>query len=294
MAVEVWRFADIDAFADEVGGFLLGHETEHSLSLGILSTLGEPDGPYADTEPYLAAVSDETGAVALVGVRAPPRDLVLSRAASSDAIGPLVDDVGHTFPHLPGVVGPTESVSAFTQRWEAVTGARSALHMSMRAFQADHVIEPHGVGGSARPAGLEDRSTVVAWLTAFTGEALAEDSDTERIERMAQQMVPPGPHRGMWLWEVDSRPVSMAGYGGPTPNGIRVFAVYTPPPWRSRGYATACVAALTRSLLDGDRRFCFLFADLANPASNAIYERVGYRPVADMESRRFVRHGRAR
>lgn len=91
----------------------------------------------------------------------------------------------------------------------------------------------------------------------------------------------------MWLWEVNGRPVSMASYGGPTPNGIRVFAVYTPPTWRGRGYATACVIALTQRLLDGSRRFCFLFTDLANPTSNALYERVGYRPVADMESRTF-------
>lgn len=70
----------------------------------------------------------------------------------------------------------------------------------------------------------------------------------------------------MWLLEVDGRPVSMAGYGGPTPNGIRVFAAYTPPAWRGRGYATACVAALTRRLLDGGRRrFCFLFTDRTNP-----------------------------
>lgn len=59
VAVKVWQFSDIDAFADEVGGFLLAHETEHCLSLGLLSTLREPDGPYVDTEPYLAAVFDE-------------------------------------------------------------------------------------------------------------------------------------------------------------------------------------------------------------------------------------------
>jgi predicted GNAT family acetyltransferase len=29
------------------------------------------------------------------------------------------------------------------------------------------------------------------------------------------------------------------------------------------------------------RRFCVLFTDLANPTSNAIYARIGYRPLAD-------------
>ena len=31
----------------------------------------------------------------------------------------------------------------------------------------------------------------------------------------------------------------------------------------------------------GGRRFCFLYTDLANPTSNAIYERIGYRRVAE-------------
>ena len=55
---------------------------------------------------------------------------------------------------------------------------------------------------------------------------------------------------------------------------------------RGRGYATALTAELSQCLLDGrlfegGRRFCFLYTDLANPTSNAIYERIGYRRVAE-------------
>ena len=71
----------------------------------------------------------------------------------------------------------------------------------------------------------------------------------------------------------------MSGFGGPTPSGIRIGPVYTPPELRRRGYASALVAALTASLLESGRRLCFLFTDLANPTSNSIYQQVGYRPV---------------
>jgi predicted GNAT family acetyltransferase len=71
-------------------------------------------------------------------------------------------------------------------------------------------------------------------------------------------------------------PVSASGWGGPTPNGIRVGPVYTPPGLRGRGYATALVAELSQTLLDAGRSFVFLYTDLANPTSNAIYERIGY------------------
>ena len=77
------------------------------------------------------------------------------------------------------------------------------------------------------------------------------------------------------------RVVSVSGWGGPTPNGIRVGPVYTPPELRGRGYATALVAELSQTLLDGGRSFVFLYTDLANPTSNAIYERIGYVRVAE-------------
>jgi hypothetical protein len=50
---------------------------------------------------------------------------------------------------------------------------------------------------------------------------------------------------GRFLWEQNG-PVSLAGFTGPTPNGIRIGPVYTPPAHRRRGYASALVAALSQ------------------------------------------------
>ena len=44
---------------------------------------------------------------------------------------------------------------------------------------------------------------------------------------------------------------------------------------------------MTRMLLEGGRRFCFLFTDLANPTSNSIYQRIGYRPITDIDQWSF-------
>jgi hypothetical protein len=40
--------------------------------------------------------------------------------------------------------------------------------------------------------------------------------------------------------------------------------------------------------LDRGKRFCFLYTDLANPTSNAIYMRLGYRPVCDSREIAFA------
>ena len=89
------------------------------------------------------------------------------------------------------------------------------------------------------------------------------------------------PDGGLVVWD-DGGPVSLAGFGGPTPNGIRLGPVYTPPDKRGRGYASGARPPASRLLL-ASGRFCFLFTDLANPTSNSIYQQVGYRPVTDVD-----------
>ncbi len=135
-------------------------------------------------------------------------------------------------------------------------------------------------------ATANDRELAVRWVVAFADEALHEGGPgRDRAEVMFDHRLS-SPTSGILLWEDGGEPQSLAGWGGATPNGIRVGPVYTPPELRGRGYATALSAELSQRLLDGrlfegGRRFCFLYTDLANPTSNAIYERIGYRRVAE-------------
>jgi predicted GNAT family acetyltransferase len=79
----------------------------------------------------------------------------------------------------------------------------------------------------------------------------------------------------------------MAFRSRPTLTGISIGSVYTPPEWRGKGYASACVAALSQLCLDSGYRFCMLFTDLSNPTSNKIYQQIGYRPIGESREFRF-------
>jgi len=127
---------------------------------------------------------------------------------------------------------------------------------------------------------------MVDWLRAFADEALHEAPHVEDIE-LTYRRKEADPH-GAWLVWDDGGLVSIAGYGNPTPSGIRVGPVYTPPEHRGRGYATSLVAGLTAERLAAGLTFCFLFTDLSNPTSNAIYARIGYEPVADWDQWSFL------
>jgi len=125
---------------------------------------------------------------------------------------------------------------------------------------------------------VADRELLIDWADAFNDEvrAGAPHGDTAKgvDARLASATA------GFMVWE-DGQPVSMAGWGGATPNGVRVGPVYTPPELRRRGYASAVTAAASESQLAAGRRFCFLYTDLANPTSNRIYMDIGYEPVCD-------------
>ena len=125
---------------------------------------------------------------------------------------------------------------------------------------------------------MDDRGLLVSWLAAFAAEALNE-TDALRVQRNVDEWQRGA--RRYWLWTASSRPVSMAGAGGETPNGIRIGPVYTPPGDRGQGYATNLTAFVSQTVLDEGRRFCFLYTDLANPTANRIYQAIGYEPVGD-------------
>jgi len=202
----------------------------------------------------------------------------------SDAIA---GDARATFDSLPGVLGPPEAASAFAHRWQELTGAAAERVSANRIYRAAEAEQPEAADGAMRAYGPDDRSTVLAWLEAFADEALAHETVPQSPDTILERRER-DPDGAFVLWESADSPVSLAGYGSPTPNGIRVGPVYTPPELRGRGYASALVGGMTAMLLERGYRFCFLFSDLANPTSNRLYQRVGYRPVTDVHQYRFV------
>jgi uncharacterized protein len=145
-------------------------------------------------------------------------------------------------------------------------------------FALERVRPVPAPAGRMREADATDRPLLIAWFTAFAEEALGEDATVEDPARFIDHRLTAA-DAGAVLWE-DEGIVSLAAFGNPTPNGIRIGPVYTPPEYRRRGYASALVAELSERLL-AKRRFCFLFTDLANPTANRIYEQIGYRRICE-------------
>ena len=188
--------------------------------------------------------------------------------------------------NLPGVLGPPDAASAFADHWAGAWPGRSARRtMQERIYRLERVLPPRPADGRARLVEPPDRDVVIDWLRAFSEEAL--DQPLVDASVLADRWLERLGGRELWIWESESRPVSLAGVNGPTPHGIRVGPVYTPPAERRRGYAGNLVAAASQAQLDAGRSFVFLFTDLANSTSNHVYQAIGYEPVADVDQWTF-------
>jgi predicted GNAT family acetyltransferase len=270
--VDVRRLEDPAAFLEAASPLLLADEARHNLMLGIVGTLRDHPSHYPKYRLWLAADGSETVGAA---VRTPPHHLVVARPrddAALEALAAAIDD------ELPGVVAAQPEVEAFAAAWAARTDAKPRTNRAQGVFSLDRVEPPATVSGRMRDAGIEDRPLLLDWFRAFMEEAIGETPDDESVAHAVDYRLD-AEHAGVAFWD-DGRTVSLAAFGNPTPNGIRIGPVYTPPESRRRGYASALVAELSERLL-AERRFCFLFTDLANPTANRIYEQIGYRRVCE-------------
>ncbi|MCK5793384.1 MAG: GNAT family N-acetyltransferase [Anaerolineales bacterium] len=281
--MKIRRFDDPVLFQERTQDFLLVNEAENNLPLGILNNI--ISGDYRERDPYLGFVEDKKEP-ALVALCTPPHPALFSYQKPSPpdeilelVLRDLMDFLGDDFV---GISGPKKLAARLKDIWEEMTGRKAEKHMAMRIYKLDVVFPPPISAGSIRSAEKKDRRLLTDWLNGFYREAVQESPDPARARKQVELYLKADPKlRGLMIWEKSGIPVSMAGYTGPTLNGIRVGAVYTPPEHRKRGFASAVTAGLSQHLLDMGFKFCFLFTDLLNPTSNYIYQQIGYNPVCD-------------
>ncbi len=267
------RRLTVREFLDAASAFMTAREALHNLPAAVARHVADDPLRYPHANDFL--VVEDGARVVGIALRTPPHRLQ-AYVPSGEAVTALCDHFAERGVELPGVHGPEAPARQFAAAWAARRGSTATVRMRLRAFELTTVVQPPQPTGRFRRAEERDLPFVEASYRAFHDEAhaMAGGAAPEDVGRRALA------DGRTYLWD-DGGPAAMAAMTGSTANGARVGAVYTPPANRRRGYATALVAALSQHLLDGGRRFCFLFTDLANPVSNSIYPKVGYRPVAD-------------
>ena len=260
-------------FLELIEPFLLQREVENALPLSIARSFVE----MATHDGLMFSVESGTEVVA-VAVKSLKRNIVMT-AAPELALRALAAYLNqYDFP-VPGVNAPAETAREFARAWTAISGMTSTERVKLRIFELRHISPalPPPPAGSMRLATIDDSELVERWLRAFIDEATNDPHEhvRERVARMigASNVV-------LWI-NAEGAPCSMAAIVRRSPRGSTIAWVYTPTEFRNCGCATAVVGELSRRELAAGRAFCTLYADQANPISNAVYQRIGYVPVCD-------------
>ncbi|MFI0815527.1 GNAT family N-acetyltransferase [Streptomyces sp. NPDC021098] len=278
--------SDLDAFQAAAGAFLRARPVQHTLLLTVVSSLeAAGSGRYGDQPPVFGWWRAPSGAVDGAYLRTPPRPPLLSAmpAEAADALARTLAGAdgadgadGANRARIGGVNGARPVAEAFADAWERHTGEARGVDHVQRLYRLDTLTPSGPVRGRARTATTDDRDLLLSWYAAFgrdTG-ALPEGEVARAVDDRLS-------HHGALLWEVDGEPVATAAVSRTIADTVRVSLVYTPPEWRGHGYGGAVTAAVSRAARAAGAERVLLFTDLANPTSNALYQRIGYRPVED-------------
>ncbi|MFE7573544.1 GNAT family N-acetyltransferase [Streptomyces sp. NPDC057521] len=278
MDTSTWRrLPDVHSFLARAGDFLRSRPALHTVTLTVCEGLrAQGSQAYGDGAPVFG-VLERDGEVRAAYFRTPPYRLIVTPLTPEEA-GSLAEHLRAVGGPVPGVNADDATAAAFAEAWRGRTGAAPRLHERLRLYRLGELRRPEPAPeGRGRIAETRDRELVAGWYVEFVR---AIDGFGHRSPGAWADTRIAG--RRVVLWETpDSVPVSMAALTPQVAGQIRVATVYTPAELRGRGYGAAATAHASRTALDEGAAEVLLFADLANPTSNGVYQRVGFRPVTD-------------
>ncbi|WP_101946752.1 GNAT family N-acetyltransferase [Mycobacterium sp. 3519A] len=248
----------------------------HTIELTLLAS-----GDFPDDSLLLTVWDDDTAVGA--ALQTPPYPLACN-GIPADAVNAVATTLVAARPDLASARGDRGPAVAFADAWQAITGRQPMLSAEERLYRLGMLKPPVSVAGSSRAAADGDRGLLIDWVNRFFEDAFGQANDR------AAQFVDGADRAGhrFLMWEVDGTPVSMAMLRVPASGVSRIGPVFTQRDARGHGYGSAVTAAAVELAHRSGTPDVVLYADLANPTSNAIYQRIGFEPVADSVRIDFV------
>lgn len=268
-----WKFSDdVEAYAERAVPLLSRDPAAYTIGLSIIETL-RTGFRFGDAPMYFGWL-EEDGEVRGAISRTPPYDLLLSVVPDAEA---LVRDLREHGAKVPGVNGAVEIVEPFATAWTDGTELQASTWLQLRLFALGE-LEPPDPAPPGRPrlAAEDDFDLAMRWFDAFSEELnLPERMQEARVHALIAD-------RMLWLWEDEAGTPAALALRTPAAAGVaRINCVYTPPDQRGRRFGGAVTAASAADALARDAERVVLFTDVDAPGPNKVYQRIGFRPVAD-------------
>ena len=276
-------YTNVKEFYKATYDVLMRHEAQNIIPLGnvIIGNAGKDKTGWRDPANwFMATVSDANG-ICLTAVMTPPKNLTLYATDNKNdpnAITSLIEGITQAKIPIPGVMAEKSLAEMFAQQYTVkYDNLIAKINKSQRIYELSEVSSSIPKI-NIRPARESDMSFLPYWDAGFYNDCFGEpptvSGDAETFYHIIRS-------NRVYIMEDTGIPVTMAKISRDLRTVCAIGYVYTPPYFRKKGYATACVAAISQIGLDRGFSKCVLYTDLANPISNSIYQKIGYRPICD-------------
>ena len=254
---------------------LLQNETRHNLMLGLADQIST--GIREATAPlYISCYEGDK----LVG------QAIRTDAHTPLSLGLMDNDLALTIgkelqtrgEKVVAVIGEMENAKTFADFW--LDGAKYSNHIDQGIFELRTLKMPELDDGRVILATEEHREILIDFCIGFINDCYENPYDQEihSKEVVARHL----PRNEVFLWlNKNDEVCSMAIKNRESKNGATISYVYTPPRHRRKGYGARVTACLSQKILYSGKQFCNLYTDLANPTSNSIYQKIGYKKIGE-------------
>jgi GNAT superfamily N-acetyltransferase len=277
------------AFWSVAGPLFTADPVHNTVELTVFARLRRGVGYGPGSEILLTVHKDDR--VIGAAVCTPPHPLRVN-ALPESTFPAVIDHLRRARARLPGVAGPVDAARAFAAGWTAGTDLGAEPIRTERLYVLDELVPPTDVPGHARLGAEADLAVLTRFRREFAEEALSRGerpADPRGYADRTRDALASGSSSMLWL--VDDTPVAVAVASRPSSGMSRIGPVYTPPEHRGHGYGSAVTAAVTTWVRGIGAQCVVLFTDLANPTSNSIYQKIGYRPLTDFLGMNFTSSG---
>jgi len=276
-------YDDIKNFYRDTYDVLMRHEAQNLIPLGniiIGSEGGDKTGWRDPAGWFMAAVSDDAG-VWMTAVMTPPHNLTLyatDNENDANVLTCLINGISETDVSIGGVMTENTLAEAFARAYADTKAMKYRINKSLRIYELSRVDPDIRPIGALRAARENDMAFLPYWGAGFDSDCFGSTPSINSNAEYSRYNISTGK---LYILEDNGTPVSMAKINREMRTVCGVGYVYTPPYFRGRGYATSCVAAVSRLVLERGYTKCVLYTDLSNPTSNSIYQKIGYKPICD-------------
>jgi len=283
------QYTSVNDFYNATYTTLMRHEAQNMIPLGnvIIGHEGKDTNGWRNPANwYMATVGNDSG-IFLTAIMTPPHNIAIystDNKINAAAMDVLLDGIADH--PIPGVLAEKTLALCFAKTYTNRKGMKFETVMDQCIYELTEVNHPPH-SGKIRLLEERDMTFYPYWINAFFS-AQTYGTTTMEIPHDLEDAYYRLGKKCIYCLEVNDTVVSIAGLNREMPNVIGVGPVYTPPYWRGKGYASSCVAQVSQLALERGFKKCVLYTDLANPTSNSIYQRIGYRAIADSLMLKFV------